>query len=48
MEETDTDYYITFDHPMEKGHYISFAAYVKVTGDFSFACTPNKLLPSVS
>lgn len=25
----DTDYYITFEHPMEKEHYISFAAYVK-------------------
>ncbi len=29
IEETDIDYYITFNHPMEKEHYISFAAYVK-------------------
>ena len=29
VEESDIDYYITFDHPMEKAHYISFAAYVK-------------------
>ncbi|NBI60286.1 helix-turn-helix domain-containing protein [Lachnospiraceae bacterium] len=29
IEETDIDYYITFNHPMEKKHYISFAAYVK-------------------
>lgn len=30
IEETDIDYYITFNHPMEKEHYISFAAYVKI------------------
>lgn len=29
IEESDIDYYITFKHPMEKEHYISFAAYVK-------------------
>ena len=29
VEEMDTDYYVTFDHPMEKGHYLVFAAYVK-------------------
>lgn len=29
IEESDIDYYITFNHPMEKEHYISFAAYVK-------------------
>lgn len=29
IEESDIDYYITFTHPMEKGHYLSFAAYVK-------------------
>lgn len=29
IEETDIDYYITFNHPMEKEHYISFAAYVR-------------------
>lgn len=29
VEEMDTDYFITFDHPMTKEHYISFAAYVK-------------------
>lgn len=29
VEEMDTDFYVTFDHPMEKGHYLVFAAYVK-------------------
>lgn len=29
VQEMDTDYYVTFDHPMEKGHYLVFAAYVK-------------------
>lgn len=29
IEESDIDYYITFNHLMEKEHYISFAAYVK-------------------
>lgn len=29
VEEMDMDYFITFDHPMTKEHYISFVAYVK-------------------
>lgn len=29
IEETDTDYFFTIDHPMTKKHYLSFAAYVK-------------------
>ncbi len=29
VEEMDTDFYVTFDHPMEKEHYLMFAAYVK-------------------
>lgn len=29
VQEMDTDFYVTFDHPMTKEHYISFAAYVK-------------------
>ncbi|GIQ70658.1 helix-turn-helix domain-containing protein [Xylanibacillus composti] len=29
VEEMDTDYFITFDHPMTKEHYISFVAFVK-------------------
>lgn len=29
IEETENDYYITFSHPMEKEHYISFVAYVR-------------------
>lgn len=29
VEEMDTDYYVTFDHPMTKDHYLIFAAYVK-------------------
>ena len=28
IEESDGDYYITLDHPMEKTHYISFICYV--------------------
>lgn len=28
IEESDGDYYITMDHPMEKSHYISFFCYV--------------------
>lgn len=29
VEETDTDYFFTLDHPMTKEHYLSFAALVK-------------------
>lgn len=29
VEEIDTEYFITFEHPMTKDHYISFIAYVK-------------------
>lgn len=29
VEEIDTDYFITFDHPMTKDHYVSFVAIVK-------------------
>lgn len=29
VTEADTDYFITFDHPMEKDHFLSFAAHVK-------------------
>lgn len=29
VEEIDMEYYVTIQHPMEKKHYISFAAYVK-------------------
>lgn len=29
VEEMDTDYYLTFDHPMTKQHHLTFAAYVK-------------------
>ncbi len=28
IEESDGDYYITMEHPMEKSHYISFICYV--------------------
>ena len=28
IESIEEDYYITFNHPMSKEHYISFAAYV--------------------
>lgn len=29
VQEMDTDFYVTFDHPMTKEHYLTFAAYVK-------------------
>lgn len=29
VEKTDDEYYITFSHPMQKEHYISFVAYVR-------------------
>ena len=29
VEEMDLDYYISWDHPMEKGHFLDFAAYVQ-------------------
>jgi len=29
VEEVDLDYYVTYNHPMEKEHYLSFAAYVR-------------------
>lgn len=29
IEQIDGEYFITADHPMEKGHFLSFAAYVK-------------------
>mgnify|MGYP001078218939 CR=1 FL=1 len=29
VEEMDTDYFVTIDHPMDKDHYLSFAAIVK-------------------
>ncbi|MCR1897519.1 helix-turn-helix domain-containing protein [Irregularibacter muris] len=29
VEEMDTDYFVTIDHPMTKEHYLSFAAWVK-------------------
>ena len=29
VEGMDADYYVTFDHPMTKEHYLTFAAYVK-------------------
>ena len=29
VEENEGEYYITFSHPMEKVHYISFVAYVR-------------------
>jgi len=43
VEEIDTDYFVTFDHPMTKDHYLSFAAYVKSDRVFLIACTQNKV-----
>lgn len=30
VEEIEEDWYVTFSHPMEKGHYFRFAAFVTV------------------
>lgn len=43
IEEMDTDYFITFDHPMTKEHYISFVAFVK-----SDSVLLNRLYPEQS
>ncbi len=43
VEEMDTDYYIIFDHPMTKEHYISFVALVKSDRVFF-----NRLYPEQS
>ena len=43
VEEMDTDYFITFDHPMTKEHYISFMAFVKSDRVFL-----NRLYPEQS
>lgn len=43
VEEMDTDYFVTFDHPMTKEHYISFVAYVKSDRVFL-----NRLYPEQS
>jgi len=43
VEEIDTDYFITFDHPMSKEHYIYFVAYVKTDKVFL-----NRLYPEQS
>ena len=43
VEEMDTDYYVTFEHPMTKEHYISFVAAVKSDRVFL-----NRLYPEQS
>lgn len=43
VEEIDTDYFITFDHPMTKEHYLSFVACVKSDRVFL-----NRLYPEQS
>lgn len=43
VEEIDMDYFITFDHPMTKEHYLAFAAYVKSDRVFL-----NRLYPEQS
>lgn len=42
IEEMDLDYYIQFDHPMTKEHYISFAAYVKSDMVFFYRFYPEQ------
>lgn len=42
VEEIDTDYFVTFDHPMTKGHYISFVAYVKSERVFLYRLYPEQ------
>lgn len=43
LEEIDTDYFVSIDHPMDKEHYLSFAAYVKSDRVFL-----NRLYPEQS
>lgn len=43
VDEIDTDYFITIDHPMTKEHYLSFVAYVKSDRIFL-----NRLYPEQS
>ncbi|MEW9124582.1 MAG: helix-turn-helix domain-containing protein [Thermotaleaceae bacterium] len=43
VEEMDSDYFVTIDHPMTKEHYLSFAAYVKSDRVFL-----NRLYPEQS
>ena len=43
VEEIDTDYFVTFDHPMTKDQYLSFVAYVKSDRVFL-----NRLYPEQS
>ncbi len=43
VEEIETDYFITLDHPMTKEHYLSFVAYVKSDKVFL-----NRLYPEQS
>jgi DNA-binding XRE family transcriptional regulator len=43
VEEIDIDYFITFEHPMTKEHYLSFVAYVKSDRVFL-----NRLYPEQS
>ena len=43
VEEIDADYFVTFNHPMTKEHYISFVAYVKSDKVFL-----NRLYPEQS
>lgn len=43
VEEIDADFFISFDHPMTKEHYISFVAYVKSDKVFL-----NRLYPEQS
>lgn len=43
VQEMDTDYFVTVDHPMTKAHYLSFAAYVKSDKIFL-----NRLYPEQS
>lgn len=43
VEKIETDYLVTFDHPMTKDHYLSFVAYVKSDRVFL-----NRLYPEQS
>lgn len=42
VEEIDTDYYISFDHPMSKENYISFVAYVKMDRVYMYRLYPEQ------
>ena len=48
VEQIDGDYYITVDHPMEKGTFFLLLLMLKVNGCILSACIQNRILRSGS